>query len=171
MSNSTSRASSASGPSHSTTVGHGPCCYARPVATDAELLAAWRVGDNDAGNALVKRHFAAVYRFFRNKIDGDLDELVQATFVRCTDRVDAIVSNEHFRGFLFGIARNVLKEHFREKVRRRESIDFHITSVADLGTSPTGHSRAGSTIVSCSPRCGRFHSRTKSRSSSCTGKT
>lgn len=107
------------------------------METDAELLAAWRSGDGDAGNALVKRHFASVYRFFRNKIDGDLDELVQTTFSRLTRGVEKIEADA-FRGFLFGIARNVIKEHYRGRAKHRDAIDFGAESVADLGTSPTG---------------------------------
>lgn len=111
--------------------------YDPSVVTDPELLAAWRAGDASAGNALVKRHFVSVYRFFRNKVDGDLDELVQTTFSRLTAGVDKI-QPDAFRGFLFGIARNVLKEHYRSRVKDRDAIDFEAESVAALGTTATG---------------------------------
>lgn len=107
------------------------------METDTELLAAWRAGNDAAGNRLVKRHFNAVYRFFRNKVDGDLDELVQATFTRMTDGADRIEAGA-FRGFLFGVARNVLKEHYRARAKHRGAIDFEASSAVDLGTSPTG---------------------------------
>lgn len=109
------------------------------METDTELLAAWRAGDDASGNRLVKRHFTAVYRFFRNKVDGDLDELVQATFTRMTSGADRIEPGA-FRGFLFGIAHNVLKENYRARARakQRGAVDFEVRSAVDLGTSPTG---------------------------------
>lgn len=108
------------------------------MRSDADLLAAWKDGDADAGGALVERHFAMVYRFFRNKIDGDLDDLVQDTFARCVDRADAVADNDRFRAFLLGVARNVLRERYRAKASRPDAVDFDAQSVADLGTSPTG---------------------------------
>ena len=61
---------------------------------DEELLAAWRAGDRDAGGELVDRHFAAISRFFRNKVtsEDDATELVSQTFLACT------ASKERFRG-------------------------------------------------------------------------
>ena len=37
------------------------------MVDDAQLLEAWRAGDQRAGQALVRAHFNAVYRFFVNK--------------------------------------------------------------------------------------------------------
>ena len=105
--------------------------------SDEALLAAWREGDARAGNQLVKQHFVAVYRFFRNKVDGDLDELVQTTFSRLTKGVERIEGGA-FRAYLFGVARNVLREHYRARAQHRDAIDFEAQSVADLGTTPTG---------------------------------
>ena len=105
------------------------------MGTDAELLEAWRSGDAALGEALVRRHFLSVYRFFRNKVDEDLDDLVQATFARCVERRDAI-DERGFRGYLFGVARNVLREHFRQRARVRE-VDLGTSSVVDLGASPS----------------------------------
>ena len=105
--------------------------------SDRELLAAWRAGDERAGNALVKRYFKPVYRFFRNKVSGQLDDLVQATFVRCVKARDTVRDEASFPAFLFAIARNVVREHYRERSRKRE-VDFRTTSVADMGMTPTG---------------------------------
>lgn len=104
------------------------------MATDAELLEAWRDGDTAAGEALVQSNFESIYRFFRNKVDGDLDDLVQATFARCVERRDEAKIRE-FRPYLFGVARNVLREHYRK--RTRAEVDLGSASVADLGASPS----------------------------------
>jgi len=82
---------------------------------DASLLLAWRGGDTDAGRALVARHFAAVYRFFANKLGGDVDDLVQQTFLACVEGRDRLVDPSGFRGYLFGVARNHLMRHFRDR--------------------------------------------------------
>lgn len=102
---------------------------------DAEgaLLDAWRSGDASAGNRLVARHFPAVYRFFRNKVDGDLDDLVQATFLKCTRARDRIAGQSTFRAYLFATARNVLTDHYRS--RQRDPVDPATASAVDLGVS------------------------------------
>ncbi len=105
------------------------------MADDAELLEAWRQGDAAAGETLVRNHFVSVYRFFRNKVSGDLDDLVQSTFARCVERRDKLV-DAGFRPYLFGVARNVLREHYRGLARGRE-VDLETGSVADLGTTPS----------------------------------
>ena len=78
------------------------------VPQDTELLEAWRRGDREAGNLLVERYFVPVYRFFRNKVTGDLDDLVQNTFLRCSQAKDDIRQHSSFRPYLFRVARNVL---------------------------------------------------------------
>lgn len=83
----------------------------------------------------MSRHFVAIYRFFRNKIDGDLDDLVQSTFERCIERRDAI-EDGGFRPYLFGIARNVLREHYRGRASNREA-GLGTRSAIDLGASPS----------------------------------
>lgn len=45
--------------------------------TDVELLEAWRGGDRRAGEQLFERHFDAVSRFFRNKLEFGVDDLIQ----------------------------------------------------------------------------------------------
>ncbi|MEM7156074.1 MAG: sigma-70 family RNA polymerase sigma factor [Myxococcota bacterium] len=107
------------------------------MSTDAELLAAWRHGDRAAGNLLVERYFVSVYRFFRNKVDGELDDLVQATFLRCSQAKEAIVERGNFRAYLFAVARNVLTDHYRSRHRGHEALDLSRQSVAELGATPT----------------------------------
>ncbi|MCH9683177.1 MAG: hypothetical protein K0V04_17210 [Deltaproteobacteria bacterium] len=43
------------------------------MATDFELLDAWKGGDKAAGNALFQRHFDSVCRFFRSKVGEGVD--------------------------------------------------------------------------------------------------
>jgi len=107
------------------------------VSTDAELLDAWRNGDRKSGEELFERHFDAVARFFRNKVDHGIDDLIQRTFLACVESKDKFRGDSSFRTYLFGVAHNVLGKHFRSKKRHGDKIDFGVTSVFDLSPSPS----------------------------------
>ena len=107
------------------------------MSSDYDLLVQWRAGDGAAGNALFDRHVGAIYRFFRTKVAGELDDLVQATFEASLQSESKFRSDAPFRAFLYGIARNVLRSHYRKLTRRREVPDFSVESVADFDDSPS----------------------------------
>jgi RNA polymerase sigma factor (sigma-70 family) len=107
------------------------------VPTDLELLDAWRGGDRKAGSDLFERHFDSICRFFANKIDRDVDDLVQRTFAACTEGRERFQGHSSFRTYLFGVAHNVLRSHLRTRKRENDRLDFGVTSVFDLGLSPT----------------------------------
>lgn len=106
--------------------------------SDLELLDRWRAGDQSAGNALFQRHFDSVCRFFENKLPDDVDELVQATFLACMRGRDQFRKQCSFRTYLFTIARHELYGYLRRRQRDGQVLDFHVTSLMDLGTTPTG---------------------------------
>ncbi len=107
------------------------------MASDLELLDRWRDGDDDAGDALLARHFDSLCRFFRNKVDSGVDDLVQATLLRCVEKRDEFRRHSSFRTYLFVIARNLLFDRIRRQRRSPEVLDFSQVSVRDLGTSPS----------------------------------
>ncbi len=107
------------------------------MSADIELLDAWCAGDNAAGDALIRRHFEAVCRFFRSKLGEDVEDLIQRTFQVCTVRRNDLTAGGSFRGFLFGVARNLLLDHLRRRYRRGEHDDVHVYSLRDLGTTPS----------------------------------
>jgi RNA polymerase sigma factor (sigma-70 family) len=109
----------------------------RTVAEDLdfELLTQWRAGDQDAGEKLLLRQFEPLYRFFASKCDGDIDELVQATLSACLS-AKAQLRADSFRAYLFTAARHELYRYLRERQRDRARLDFSVTSVADLATTP-----------------------------------
>jgi len=106
------------------------------VSTDTELLAAWRDGDRDAGDELLRRYFDPVCRFFRGKLGDDVEDLIQRTFLDCVESRDR-VREDGFRAYLFTVARNRLFDHLRAAQRRPERVDISLRSVEDLGTSPS----------------------------------
>lgn len=108
------------------------------VSDDRQLLAAWRAGDLRAGEALFDRHIASIHRFFKNKLgDNDATEdLVQRVFMACVEGRDRFRGDSSFRSYLFGIAHNLLCDHFRERQRGRRPLDFEALSAVDLGVGP-----------------------------------
>jgi RNA polymerase sigma-70 factor (ECF subfamily) len=107
------------------------------VDDDRELLEAWRGGDDRAGRRLVERHFAAIYRFFANKLGGDIDDLVQQTFLACVEGKDR-VGEAGFRAYLFGVARNRLRRHFRDRYGEPQA-DVSVAALVVSMTSPAEH--------------------------------
>lgn len=85
------------------------------MVDDPTLLQAWRDGDAVAGRRLVERHFASMYRFFANKVSGEVDDLIQDTFLACVEGRDRFEGNSSFRTYLFAIARNKLYRHWRDR--------------------------------------------------------
>ncbi len=109
--------------------------YALIVSSDGDLFDAWCAGDQSCGAVLFDRHFAAVSRFFRNKVGDDFEDLVQQTFTACLESRERFRRQSSFRTFLFAIAHNVLRGHFR--TRRRDRIDFTEVSAHDLAPGPS----------------------------------
>lgn len=107
------------------------------MQTDADMLDAWRNGDRSAGEALFERHFDAVARFFRNKVDHGIDDLIQRTFLACVETKDRFRGDSSFRTYVFAVAHNVLGKHYRSEKRHGGKIDFGVTSVFDLSPSPS----------------------------------
>lgn len=103
---------------------------------DKALLERWRGGDADAGQALFERHFDSVYAFFETKCSPDADELVQATFLAILRAKDQFRGDASFRTYLFTIARNELYRALRTRQRRDAKLDFELSSIAELVSTP-----------------------------------
>lgn len=107
------------------------------MPSDLELLDAWRNGDLSAGDQLFNRHFTAIHRFFRNKVGDGLEDLVQQTFMACVEGRERFRSDSTFRTYLFGVANNLLRDHYRAQVREPEAFDFGKSSAVDVGAGPS----------------------------------
>lgn len=101
------------------------------------LLERWRNGDTRAGDQLFVRHFASVDRFFRHKVrEDEIADLVQRTFMICVERPERFQERSSLRTYLLGIARNILREHYRARARARHE-DIDELSLMDLGAGPS----------------------------------
>ena len=99
---------------------------------DEELFEAWRAGDRAAGNQLFARYFSGIYRFFRNKVDRGVEDLVQRTFMACVEGRDR-VRGGLFRSYLFGAAHNILRSHYRRERALARDVDADERSIVDMG--------------------------------------
>lgn len=105
--------------------------------SDLELLGAWRSGDAQAGNVLCKRHVDGLYRFFRTKVSSGAEDLVQQTLTAAVEAKERFAGEAPFRGYLFGIARNLLRAEFRRRSKSPSDPDFSTQSIEDCDPSPS----------------------------------
>ena len=107
------------------------------MTRDPQLLAAWRDGNVRAGQELFGRYFEPVSRFFANKLRADHDDLIQETFEACLRGRDRLRDDTSFRSYLFSVAFNVLKVHFRrtQGAQRMEALGSE--SIHDLSPGPS----------------------------------
>lgn len=105
---------------------------------DFELLAAWSRGDGQAADALARRHYARVLRFFDLRAPAHAEDLTQKTFLTCTTALPNLREHTSFRAFLFGIARNHLLHHIRGQSRTAATLDFDdLNSIDAAAATPS----------------------------------
>jgi RNA polymerase sigma factor (sigma-70 family) len=102
---------------------------------DEQLITRWRAGDRQACAELFALHYDGVARFFRNKVPGHADDLIQRTFLRCFEGLERLRDEAKFRSFLFAIAHNVLREHLRERVH--DPLELESWRAIDLDPTPS----------------------------------
>lgn len=102
--------------------------------SDAELIEAWRRGDEAAAAELVRRHARPVARYLSAAGAGDdVEDLVQETFYRAFRKIDSFRGGASFRTWVMAIGSNALKD-LRRRSRRRPLValeDREIPGSAD----------------------------------------
>jgi RNA polymerase sigma factor (sigma-70 family) len=105
---------------------------------DDDLCNRWAEGEREAGVLLVTRHHAGIDRFFRFKLgDEQGRDLTQETFLAAQKGIGRKRRDSCCRAWLFGIARNKLLKHLRERVRDQKRFDPEVSTIEDLGPSPS----------------------------------
>jgi RNA polymerase sigma factor (sigma-70 family) len=92
--------------------------------SDEALLASCGVGDPAALGALFDRYHAAVYRLISRLLRAEpteTDDLVQTTFMAVWSSARGYRGTGSVRSFVFGIAANTVRRHFRATRRRRDA--------------------------------------------------
>lgn len=92
--------------------------------SDAQLLELWRAGDRAAAEALTRRHYGSVLRYFELNASTVAEDLAQTTFLACVERTADVRDAAAFRGYLMGIARRQLALYLRNLVHATEYEDF-----------------------------------------------
>jgi RNA polymerase sigma factor (sigma-70 family) len=92
--------------------------------SDAQLLARWRAGDRNAAQALARRHYASVLRYFELNASSVAEDLAQATFMAALERAGDVRDADAFRAYLMGIARRQLALYLRGLSRHSDYGDF-----------------------------------------------
>ncbi len=88
------------------------------AALDAALIKRWMRGDQRAATEIVNRHAPALARFAASSGERDgVDELVQDTFVRAFNALDAFRADSSLRTWLFTILRRLVLD--RQRAERR----------------------------------------------------
>jgi RNA polymerase sigma-70 factor (ECF subfamily) len=87
--------------------------------SDAVLIGQVLAGDPAPFEELTSQHRASLLRFLKAAIgDGDeAESLAQETFVRALAGLHRYRPETPFRGYLFGIAKNLVRNHFRSRRR------------------------------------------------------
>ena len=90
--------------------------------SDEELMDAYVAGDAAAFRALFDRHAAVLYRLARRRLSSDDDarDIVQQTLLQVHRARNDFRRGAKLRPWLFTIAMNLVREHYRKHQRRRE---------------------------------------------------
>jgi len=109
-------------------------------ASDAELVAAVRDGDDRAFAELYRRHQPSVTRFVRGRVrdHGRAEDVVQEAFVSALRRMRQTNAELVFRAWIFEIARNASIDLYRRSSRTEE-----VSMDAVGGLAPADASRLG----------------------------
>lgn len=104
---------------------------------DAALLRRWSEGDDTAAQQLVERYFDGLFRFFRNKTNDDVDDLIHDVLLACLERRDQLHRWRSFRAYVFAMARHRLYARIRTQVKEAQMFDPAVTSIAMVEPGPS----------------------------------
>ena len=92
------------------------------MTSDQELSQRLLKNDRSAFEAIVQKYQRGVYAYLRSRIlaVSDAEDLTQEVFLRFYLARERFDTSSLIRPWLLGIARNLLKEHLRKLMRRKE---------------------------------------------------
>jgi RNA polymerase sigma-70 factor (ECF subfamily) len=110
--------------------------------SDEQLMAAYVAGDERAFRVLFERYAPQLYRLVRRRVgsDDEARDLVQQALLQMHRARHDFRPDSRVRPWLFTIAVNLVREHYRKRGRRREQALEHEAAVpADAADTPGAH--------------------------------
>jgi RNA polymerase sigma-70 factor (ECF subfamily) len=113
------------------------------MISDFDLLDHFKDGDQGALEEIVSRYQKAVFFFILRMVwnEADAADLSQKTFINAFRNIRGFNRRSNFKTWLYRIAINVCRNHFRDDPRRRE-VNIEGMVFVD-GTSPLEHMISG----------------------------
>jgi len=104
---------------------------------DAALVKSLSKGNILAFNTLFKRYSNRLYRFAHGylKSDAEAEEIVQEVFTKVWENRSQLKHELSFKSYLFTIAFNVIRKHFRAKAYLSEYFRNEVLDDLDLRTT------------------------------------
>jgi RNA polymerase sigma factor (sigma-70 family) len=78
-----------------------------------------------------------VHRFLVNKVDDEVEDLLQRTFEACAKASERFEGRSSFRSYVLGIARKQVLQHWDRRRRRGDRDDIEDHAIHDLGAGPS----------------------------------
>ena len=109
----------------------------RPKENEPQLVHNLSKGNLLAFNTLYKEYSGRLYRFALGylKSEEEAEELVQEVFTKIWEKRSDLKEELSFKSFLFTIAFNIIRKHFRTKVYLSEYFKNGIRDDIDMQTS------------------------------------
>ena len=120
-----------------------------PAASDEELIARARAGDEPCFEEFVRRHMAAVHRWMVRAVgEEDADDMTQDVFLRAYRGLPRFREQAPPRAWLAAIADNAIKNRYRSRSRFRRIFATHpepdaLAGRASAGASPEDEASSG----------------------------
>lgn len=111
--------------------------------SDEELMAAYVAGDSAAFRELFDRLGPVLFRVLRRQLatEADATDLVQQTFLHLHRARNDFRPGARLKPWLFTIAYNLKREHFR-RLKRRPEAPLELDGRSDPAVGPEGHDRS-----------------------------
>jgi len=87
---------------------------------DTQLVRLCKTGEKEAFSSLIDKYYKNLYRFAFENLQShhDADEICQETFLRALKDINTIREDGSFKGWIFTIAQNLIRKHFKRNNRQ-----------------------------------------------------